>query len=48
MNKSIEAISGMDDLDTAMAYLSGIVDIESEDQDIIDFITIIKKHFDID
>ncbi|MDE6653136.1 MAG: hypothetical protein K2K37_01955 [Muribaculaceae bacterium] len=47
-NKSIEAISGMDDLDTAMAYLSGIVDIESEDQDIIDFITIIKKHFDID
>ena len=47
-NKSIEAISGMADLDTAMAYLTGIVDIESEDQDIIDFITIIKKHFDID
>lgn len=47
-NSTIEAITAMDDVDSAMTYLSGIIDIESEDQDMVDFITIIKNHFDAD
>lgn len=47
-NSTIGAISAMNDLDSAMTYLSGLVDIDSEDQDMVDFITIIKNHFDIE
>lgn len=47
-NSTIEVISAMDDMDSAMTYLSGIIDTQSEDQDMVDFITIIKNHFDVD
>lgn len=47
-NSTIDAISALEDLDSAMTYLSGIIDTQSEDQDMVDFITIIKNHFEVD
>lgn len=46
-NTSIEAISLLRDYDSALAYLSGIMDIDTDDQDTSDFLTIIQNHFDV-
>lgn len=46
-NKTIDAISAMKDYESATTYLSGILDIQSDDQDITDFMTIIQNHFGI-
>lgn len=46
-NTSIEAISLVRDYDSALDYLSGIIDIESEDPDILDFLAIIQNHFNV-
>lgn len=45
-NTSIEAISHVVDYESAMRYLSGIMDIDSDDTDIVDFLAIIQNHFD--
>lgn len=45
-NTSIEAISSLKDYDSAIAYLSGITEIDTEDNDIADFLAIIQNHFE--
>lgn len=46
-NNTIEAISSMKDYESAYTYLSGILEIKSDDQDMTDFLAIIQNHFGI-
>lgn len=44
-NNTIEVLSSLKDYDSAITYLSGILEINTDDQDMADFLTIIQNHF---
>ncbi len=46
-NNTIQAISSFSEYDNAMTYLSGILDVNNEDQDMADFLAIIQNHFGV-
>ncbi len=45
-NNTLEVLSSLDDYGSALTYLSGIIDIDTEDQDTADFLAIVQNHFE--
>lgn len=46
-NNTLEVLSSLNDYDSAITYLSGILDIDTEDQDTADFLAIVQNHFGV-
>lgn len=46
-NTSIEVISKLRDYESALEYLAGLIDIDSDDNDLADFLTIVQNHFEV-
>ncbi len=44
-NTTLDVISSLSDYDSALTYLSGIIDTGADDQDITDFLAIVQNHF---